>query len=65
MTTEEWQQSRSGIAQERCQLAQTRTSQGWFRFRSIILAGLAVFLVWEVITRSFVATLADLNPQRQ
>ena len=35
----------------------------WFRFRSIILAGLAVFLVWEVITRSLVATLAGLNPQ--
>ena len=34
-----------------------------FRFRSIVLAGLAVFLVWEVITRSLVATLAGLNPQ--
>jgi hypothetical protein len=33
------------------------------RFRLLILAPLALFLVWEVITRSLVAYLSDANPE--
>ena len=33
------------------------------RLRLLILAPLALFLVWEVITRSVVAYLADANPE--
>ena len=35
----------------------------FLRFRVMILATLAVFLVWEVITRSIAAYLADANPE--
>ena len=33
------------------------------RFRLIILVALAVFLVWEVVTRSVAAYLADASPE--
>ncbi|MGA7373477.1 MAG: hypothetical protein WBW37_12845, partial [Methyloceanibacter sp.] len=33
------------------------------RWRLLILAPLALFLVWEVITRSLVAYLADASPE--
>ena len=33
------------------------------RFRAVILTLIAIFLVWEVITRSFVAYLADVAPE--
>jgi hypothetical protein len=36
-------------------------NRSW-RFRAILFAALAVILVWEVISRSFVAYLADIAP---
>ena len=35
----------------------------FLRYRVMILAILAVFLVWEVITRSLAAYLADASPE--
>ena len=40
-------------------LAKSEHAVGW---RTIALALLALFLIWEVVTRSFAAYLADANP---
>jgi hypothetical protein len=37
-------------------------AQFW-RFRSIVFVAIAVFLVWQVVTRSFVAYLAEVTPE--
>ena len=41
----------------------SKSANGLLRFRPLFLGALAVFLVWEVTTRSLIAYLADTHPK--